>query len=63
MTDRRALRERLAALESTAGDRSVFAELWKRSAAGENPLEDPAFRDRVIDAGDRGGYPDPWGDA
>lgn len=63
MTDREDLAERLAALEDATGDGSVFAELWKRSAAGEDPLDDSAFRERVTDAGEREGYPDPWGDA
>ena len=61
MTDREELKDRLAALEDAPGDGSVFVELWKRSAAGEEPLDDPAFRQRVAAAVERGGYPDQWG--
>ena len=50
---------RLDALETQQSGVEV-RDFWKRSAAGENPLDDAEYAERVTRAVEEHGWPEQW---
>jgi hypothetical protein len=55
----RRLEDRLAPLENQQSDYEV-QDFWQRSAAGENPLDDPEYAERFARSVEEHGWPEQW---
>ena len=55
----RRLEDRLGALETEQSDYEV-QDFWQRSAAGENPLDDPEYAERFARSVEEHGWPEQW---
>lgn len=55
----RCLEDRLEALEKHQADLEV-RDFWKRSAAGENPLDDAEYAESVVRTVEEHGWPEQW---
>jgi hypothetical protein len=59
VTSRKNLSRRVDDLTETRADFQV-GDLWKRSAAGEDPLAAPEYRERVLRTVEDHGWPEGW---
>jgi hypothetical protein len=55
----RRLEDRLPPLENQQSDYEV-QDFWQRSAAGENPLDDPEYAERFARSVEEHGWPEQW---